>query len=217
MHFEVLVEDRSGKVLLEKILPRLIMLPDTYTIHDYKGIGRIPRGLNPKNNPRRNLLLNNIPNILQGLGKTFQGYGPSCPCCVIVVCDLDQGCLKEFRHQLDAILTRCRPRPEADFCIAVEEMEAWLLGDQDAILTAYPNANRRILENYEYDSIVGTWEVLAKAIHEGDAKRLIEAGYPAVGTHKAAWAERIAPHLEPSRNQSPSFQRFCAAIRARTS
>lgn len=32
------------------------------------------------------------------------------------------------------------------FCIAVKEMEAWLLGDEDAIYSAYPEAKKKFLK-----------------------------------------------------------------------
>ncbi len=46
MHFEILVEDASGKIALESILEK-ILGPNgkdhTYKIFPYKGIGRIPK------------------------------------------------------------------------------------------------------------------------------------------------------------------------------
>lgn len=45
------------------------------------------------------------------------------------------------------------------FCIAIEEMEAWLLGDEKAIEEAYPQAKMPLLRKYVHDSIVGTWEI----------------------------------------------------------
>ena len=92
--------------------------------------------------------------------------------------------------------------------IAVEELEAWLLGDRAAVLAAYPDINTKELDAYEQDSVVGTWEVLASAILGKRAIRLIKAGYPAVGSYKHKWAEAIAPHLDAKRNISPSFRSF---------
>jgi iron-sulfur cluster repair protein YtfE (RIC family) len=60
-------------------------------------------------------------------------------------------------------------------------MEAWMLGDEKAVLAAYPDANRAILRSYDQDSICGTWEVLARAIHGAKAEQIIRLGYPAVG------------------------------------
>ena len=48
MHFEVLVEDASGKIALESILGK-ILGPNgqdhTWKIISYKGVGRIPKNL----------------------------------------------------------------------------------------------------------------------------------------------------------------------------
>ena len=45
MHFEILVEDQSGKKALEVLVPKIIGDAHTFRIHEYKGIGRIPRDL----------------------------------------------------------------------------------------------------------------------------------------------------------------------------
>jgi hypothetical protein len=92
--------------------------------------------------------------------------------------------------------------------LATEELEAWLLGDRRAILTAYPEADCTLLDAYEQDSVCGTWELLCHALLKEQAPRLIEIGYPAVGQYKYEWAGKIAPHLDLSRNRSPSFKRF---------
>ena len=46
MHFEILVEDQSGKIALESILSKILGLSGqehTYRIISYKGVGRIPQ------------------------------------------------------------------------------------------------------------------------------------------------------------------------------
>ena len=50
--------------------------------------------------------------------------------------------------------------------------------------------------------------MLCHALLKEQAPRLIEIGYPAVGQYKYEWAGKIAPHLDLSRNRSPSFKRF---------
>ena len=64
---------------------------------------------------------------------------------MFVVCDLDDKCLKTFLQELYAVLNACNSGPETRFCIAVEEGEAWLLGDTPAVKAAYPMAKDRVL------------------------------------------------------------------------
>lgn len=207
MHYEFIVEDISGKTFLEKILPKILNTENnTYHIHSYKGIGRVPRKLNEDAHPRQRLLLTQLPKLLNGLGKTFLGYGENYPACVIIVCDLDAKGHAEFVTELEQILADCHTAPEARFCIAIEEGEAWLLGDLDAVKAAYPNAKEAALNNYVQDSICGTWEILADAIQPGG--RLALSSYQEAGKAKFDWANNITPHIEIDRNISPSFQQF---------
>lgn len=74
MHFEVLVEDQSGKKALEIIIPKIIGTEDSFRIHSYKGIGRIPRNLAGYKNPSGRLLLDRLPGLLRGYGVTFSNY-----------------------------------------------------------------------------------------------------------------------------------------------
>ena len=129
------------------------------------------------------------------------------------VCDLDDRCLKSFRQELFAVLNACSPKPETRFCIAIEEGEAWLLGDVPAIETAYPNAKLDILKRYKNDSICGTWEVLADAVFTGGSGALKSGGWQAVGREKSEWSERIAPLMDVENNASPSFQYFRRNLR----
>ena len=60
MHLEVLVEDKSGSIMLEVILPKILGRKGTnhtWRIHSYKGIGRIPKNLQATPGRRTRLLL----------------------------------------------------------------------------------------------------------------------------------------------------------------
>ena len=204
MHFEILVEDQSGQKALDILVPKIIGAGHTCKVHAYKGVGRIPKNMNAAVDASKRMLLNNLPRLLQGYGKTFQsrrGY----PAAVFVVCDLDDKCLKTFRQELYAVLGACNPRPETRFCIAVEEGEAWLLGDIPAIKAAYPKAKDGVLNQYVNDSICGTWECLADAVYKGGSEALSAQGWQAVGAEKSQWAEKITPHMDAANNASPSF------------
>ena len=209
MHFEILVEDASGKTALDVLVPKIIGEKHTFRIYSYKGIGgKIPKDIHKKADPTKRILLDNLPRLLQGYGKKHDPH-----LTVVVVCDLDTRCLKQFRQELDQALRQCAPRPEARFCIAVEEMEAWFLGNDEAILKAYPKAKTAVLKTYRNDDICSTWERLADAVYPDGAKALRKKGWQAVGAEKSRWASAIAPHIDISRNRSPSFAYFCEKLR----
>ena len=213
MHFDILVEDESGKKVLDILMPKIVGNAPKPRVIAYRGEGEIPKNLKSRADTRKRILLNRLPILLKGYGETFAKYPPHYPAVVFVVCDLDDRCLKEFRQQLIAVMDACNPKPETRFCIAVEECEAWLLGDISAVKTAYPKARSTVLTRYENDSICGTWEILADAVFKGGLEALKSQGYPAIGIEKSAWAENIAPHMDIDNNASPSFQYFVKKIR----
>ncbi len=212
MHFEILVEDQSGKKALDILVPKIVGNAHTFRVFAYKGIGRIPKNMRDTLNAGNRILLENLPRLLKGYGRTYadssrQDYA------VVLVCDLDDKCLKEFRAQLLGILNQCHPQPQVRFCIAIEEGEAWFLGDLSAIKKAYPKANDAILNAYANDSICSTWERLADAVYVGGATALSERGWQAVGAQKSIWAEEIARLMNVDCNASPSFQYFRSKLR----
>lgn len=209
MHIEVLVEDVSGKEALNILIPKIIgEYPHTFRVVSYKGVGRIPSGMGSNQNASKRILLDQLPRLLQGYGKTFKGGGAEYKSAVVVVCDLDNKDLRTFRQELESVLAQCNPAPEALFCLAIEEGEAWLLGDPDALKTAYPNAKFDVLSSYSQDAICGTWETLANIIHSGGVSAIKATGWPESGRLKSEWARKIAPHMNVDDNLSPSFPYF---------
>lgn len=212
MHFEVLVEDRSTSVALDAMLEKMLErnnLEHSWRIHAYKGLGRIPAGLAGTTDPRKRILLDRLPRLLRGYGRSL----PSRSSTVVVVVDLDHRDCGTFKHALQQVLDRCDPAPRALFVIAIEESEAWLLGDRAAVLAAYPKARQAVLNRYVPDSICGTWELLADAVHAGGSARLKKLGWQEVGRAKCEWASRIAPCMDVDANQSPSFHGFRDSLR----
>ena len=208
MHFEILVEDQSGKVMLDHLVPRLLGPDHSFRVIAYKGIGHIPRGMKTNADPAKRILLDRLPSLLRGYGRSLAGI----PAAVIVVCDLDDRCLKAFRAELLEVVSACDPAPTTRFCIAIEEGEAWLLGDLDAVREAYPKAREQVLRGYANDAICGTWELLAEAVHAGGVAKLKSQGWQAVGAEKTRWAHVIASRMEPEQNRSPSFRYFCSKL-----
>jgi hypothetical protein len=212
MHLEILVEDQSGRLALEHLVPKILGPegePHTWRIIPYKGIGRIPKKLTPSSDPSRRILLENLPRLLRGYGRSLSSMNAV----VAVVVDTDDRECKEFLRELKTLLSGVRPRPHTLFRLAIEEIEAWYLGDRTAILKAYPKAKVSELDRYEQDSVCGTWERLADAINPEGSKGLTGQGYPLVGQAKCEWAQRIAPHMDPERNRSTSFAKFRDGLR----
>ena len=216
MHFEVLVEDRSGKTALDILIPKIIGDQHTFRVIPYRGIGRIPQDLTTHADASKRQLLHQLPRLLRGYGKAFAQFPPNYPAAVILVCDLDDKCLKTFRQELFAVLNGCHPKPETRFCIAIEEVEAWLLGDIPAIRATYPRAVINVLNNYQNDSICGTWERLADVVYNGGSSELKNKGWQAAGREKSLWSNNIAPRMDVDSNASPSFRYFRGKLRELT-
>lgn len=205
MHIEFLVEDSSGERLLSQLLPQILGeqgVPHTWRLKAYKGIGRIPPGLSAKADPAKRMLLDQLPRLLQGYGKT-----PGIDAVVVVV-DSDRRDCKDFLHELKLLAEGCNPVPRTMFRLAIEEIEAWYLGDRAALLNAYPRAKREVLDRYVQDSVCNTWELLADAVHVGGTAAIKKAGWPLPGQVKHEWAEKIGPLMNLHHNESPSFCKF---------
>jgi len=217
MHFEILVEDISGKTGLEILIPKIISTEQhTFNIHPYKGLGHIPKGLTSASEANKRILLDQLRRLVQGYGNTFSKYPPDYHAVLIVICDLDNRTLCTFRRELLDVVDKCNPQPKTQFCIAIEEGEAWYLGDFAAIKAAYPRADQEVLKLYTNDSICGTWEKLADAVYSGGRKKLSKLGWQKVGEEKSNWANNIPPHMDVDNNLSPSFCYFRDKLRGLT-
>jgi hypothetical protein len=75
MHFEFLIEDQSGARAMSILLPKLLGDKSSYRIiKGYKGLGHIPKDLRPKSEAKKRILLDRLPRLLRGYGKSL----PSC-------------------------------------------------------------------------------------------------------------------------------------------
>ncbi len=210
MHIELLVEDSSGHRLLDILLPQILGLQGqthTWRVTSYKGMGRIPKNLNARADPSKRILLDRLRQVLPGLGKT-----PGMDAVVIVI-DADKRDCKIYLDELKTLAETCNPRPTTMFRLAIEEIEAWYLGDVAALMGAYPRAKRSILQLYAQDSACDTWELLADAVHPGGSTALKKAGWPLPGQIKHEWAAKIGPLMVLDKNASPSFRKFRDGLR----
>ena len=210
MHIEVLVEDSSGARLIETLLPKVIGAigaPHTWRIHPYKGIGHLPTGLTAAGDPAKRALLDQLPRLLAGYGKT-----PGIDAVVVIV-DSDKRDCKVFLRELQELLQKCRSAPNTMFRLAIEEIEAWYLGDQPALLAAYPRARKEVLARYQHDTVCDTWELLADAVYKGGSAAVRSAGWPLPGQIKHEWAQQIGSRMNVEQNLSPSFCKLRDGLR----
>jgi Domain of unknown function (DUF4276) len=192
MHLEVLVEEPSAKAALDRLLPKAMMDRHTFTVHAFTG--------------KSNLLDNLLPR-LRAYALRFQNDPETAGWRIVVLIDEDrQNCVELKQAILDAgrtagIHQRILAR------VAVEELEAWYLGDLTAIRAAYPRVPATLNRRKGFrdpDSVAGgTWEALDRILKK--------SGYSG-GLRKIAAAEAIAPHMDPGRNGSHSFRVFWQGV-----
>jgi hypothetical protein len=201
LRLHVLVEGPSEAAFLEQWFPRF--LPQhALTIIPHRGKGRLPGHSDARPHPRREGLLDQLPAKLRAYGRILD---PSTDR-ILVFLDLDDDACLDLKRRMLATLDTCNPKPVVLFRIAIEEMEAFYLGDPAAIRRAFPHAKLRSrrMKSYVQDSICGTWELFREVID-------------AIIEDKPGWAEKMGAHLGTEwrgrdANRSPSFRQFCKAI-----
>ena len=164
------------KVLLDGLLPRLF--PDLLfqcVPHDGKGD-----------------LEKSIPRKLRGWREPGVRF--------VIVRDNDRGDCLALKAYLGEL---CSGRPEEDWLIriACQELEAWYLGEPDALAEAFKKESlRRIGFQTRFrrpDAVAHPAVALGKLVPQ---------------FQKVAGARLLANHLTRHRNRSPSFQAMLAAV-----
>jgi hypothetical protein len=150
MRLHVLVEGSSEEELLRDWLRRL--LPGhTCVIHKHQGKGAIPGDPSKPLDPKRRGLLDQLPDKLRAYGRSLNPDIER----VAVLVDADDDDCQDLKRRMRGVLAVCDPAPTVKFCIAIEEAEAFYLGDRGAIKKAFPGARLARLQGYVPDSIVG--------------------------------------------------------------
>lgn len=171
-YIEILIEDKSGGILVEEIMNKYVMDKEniTYKIHSFKGIGKIPLKANKISQIKSKRLLTDLPMYLKGMDTSLKNMPGKKA--IFVILDSDDEDCTNMKRSLVQMYQELRISIQVFFCIAIEEMEAWLLGDSEALVTAYPMAKRPLLQKYVQDSIIGTWEYLADIVYKGGLQNL---------------------------------------------
>lgn len=194
-----MVEGPSEAAFLRGWFPRFLPR-HALSVIQHRGKGRLSGDPASTPSPQREGLLDQLPAKLRAYGRALDPATDR----VLVFLDLDEDDCGELKHRLLRVLDACDPKPVVLFRIAIEETEAFYLGDPQAIKKAFPQANLRRLKAYQQDSICGTWEVFRDVL---GAQR----------EDKVRWAERMGLHLGlvwrgGEANPSPSFQQFCKGL-----
>jgi hypothetical protein len=197
MRLHILVEGASEQALLEAWLPRFLPSGHTYKIIRHQGKGKLPKNPSEKPNPRHHGLLDQLPAKLRAFGKSFNPETDR----VLVLVDSDNDDCFDLKNRMTDLLNYCKEIPTVLFRIAIEETEAFYLGDLNAVKKAFPKAKKK---NYVQDSICGTWELFRDVIGEESE-------------NKVGWAKQIGLYLTTQwkgtqANRSASFRHFCKAI-----
>ncbi len=218
MYFQFLIEDESTEVLIHHVMEKLKEnyreKEIYYDSKSFHGLGHLKRtgGLQER---KTGNLLNDLRMYLRAFDRKLSGMKNTS---IVVVLDNDMNETKIFREKLEKLAIENMIFTDHVFCIAVKEMEAWLLGDMNAIEAAYPKVRKNAIKNYTQDEIGDTWEVLANAVYKSGLSGLRKkAGnaYTEIGKAKKEWADRIGIFMDLENNRSPSFQYFITSLKDR--
>lgn len=197
IHLEVLVEERSAEPVVRRIANDVFPAGATVEVRVFDGKQDLLACLDERLRGYRNWGLDGLR--------------------VLVLIDRDDDDCQGLKQRLEAAahgagLTTRSTAVDGWFhvCnrIAIEELEAWFLGDEAALQAEFPRlasfANKQRFR--DPDAVPGAWEALEKLLQL--------RGYYRSGLRKVDLATRIAPHLHLDNNRSASFNAFVGGVRS---
>lgn len=194
MRVHVLVEGPADEAFLAGWASRLVP-GHRIKVIPHEGVGR----LGAVSTPARRGLLDQLPARLRAYGKSLKPDSDR----VLILLDADGKDCAALKAKVQRLYESIDPRPVAKIRVAVQESEAFFLGDPQAIRRVWPNADTSYLTRTVPDT-EWTWELFQNVIGE-------------VSEAKVRWARSIAPHLTTAyrgstANRSPSFRALCEAL-----
>ena len=199
MHVLFFVEEPSAEAALTNLLPRLLPEQATFQSIVFQG---------------KNDLLNNLEARLRG----YASWLPIDWRIVVLVDEDRQDCI-QLKSQLEDAAKSAGLVSKglaAGGCfqilnrIVVEELEAWFIGDVEALRQVYPCIPVSLAQRQKFrdpDHVPGgTWEALEAALQT--------CGYYPAGYPKVDAARKISLFMDPARNRSYSFQKFYQGLQA---
>lgn len=206
MRIEILTEDKSGALVVERLVTRILRnleVKADIAVRPHRGCGSFPK--NPDEKPQKfaGALLDLLPAKCRAYNRTLKSED-----ILVVIMDSDDKDPQILKEKLHNCCKRYAPNVKSVIGLCTEEIEAWLLGDREAVMASFPEADELAFEEYVQDSICGTWEILCKIVCPDNYDDLLEIGYPAIGHYKAIWADEISKNMNPDLNVSQSFNNF---------
>jgi hypothetical protein len=192
---EVFVEEPSCEAALQILIPKIV--PAVHVeIRVFQG---------------KMDLLAKLPARLRGAARALPAEGR-----LLVIVDCDEEDCRQLKTRLDQAARNAglRTRRAAKGSqtiqvlnrIAVEELEAWFIGDVPALTRAFPEVSPSLAAKARFRD--------PDAVRGGTAEALgqvLKQAYPA-GLAKVDAARRIAPHMDPAANRSHSFNCFRTGV-----
>jgi hypothetical protein len=198
VHIEFLLEEPSAEMALQYLLSKLLSTTISYKLHSFNG----------KQN-----LLKELPKRLIAYSKWMPDYYR-----IVVLLDSDGRDCIEVKRDLESVasnaglITKSMAVSPTKFQvvnrIAIEELEVWFLGDMPAINKAFPKIPAHVSAKAKYRNP----DLITGGTAEALEKLLKSRGYYRAGMPKIDVARKIAPHMQPRQNTSPSFRMFCSAL-----
>jgi hypothetical protein len=199
MQIDVLLEEPSAEEALRIILPKILAGKAKFKL------------INMRNKSR---LIGELPKRLLGYKKRLEN-GEDLK--IVVLVDRDKDDCENLKARLERIahdaelFTRTSPDQNGRFQvitrIAIEELEAWFIGDTEALKGAFSGLRGKAFpQSFSNPDNSGTWEHLHRFLKRNG---IYKSNYP-----KIEAARKIAPHMDLSRNKSRNFRHFCRGIEA---
>lgn len=186
-HIEILTEEPSAEAAIRALMPSILNGQATFKIIMHEG---------------KHDLLASLSKKLKAYKKTLSPQDK-----VVVLIDRDKDDCQKLKQRLESIakdagmLTKSASPKQFDVInrIAIEELEAWFLGDEQAVKSAYQNAGAfpNSLRGNP-DSIIDPFEKL---------ERFLKKTYKKPGG-KIEMAQKIGQNMNADKNKSKSFQHF---------
>jgi hypothetical protein len=196
MKVHILVEGKSDKAFLDGWVNRAFR-GHIFKVHPHQGKGTLPPNPSAPPLPKHQGLLDQLPAKL----RAFAQVASSDDIAVLVLVDADNENCITLKRDLVQISGSQAPGLNVLFRIAVEESEAFYLGDLRALRLAFPQADMARAQAYQPDSICGTAELFGVIVDDASM-------------NKVSWGERMGQHMstQAMQNRSPSFRCLHAGL-----